>query len=161
MASTATPAETTTTLAPTPAERILLFSLGERVYGCAVDGVREIIPSRRATRLPGAPAFVRGLINLRGSLLTVVDLGLRLGEPQPARVDGSTILIEQTGRVLGLAVDEVMDVQPLATDRLDGASAAGEVAGRNAGIVRGVGHLGDGRVVILLDIHSVVSQVLR
>ena len=148
-------------LTPTSAERILLFSLGERVFGCAVDGVREIIPSRRATRLPGAPDVVRGLINLRGSLLTVVDLGLRLGEPHPARADGSTILIEQGGRVLGLAVDDVMDVQPLATDRLDGASSAGDIAGRNAGIVRGLGHLGDGRVVILLDIHSVVSQVLR
>ena len=161
MASIASPAEPTAPLAPSPAERILLFSLGERVYGCRVDGVREIIPSRRATRLPGAPDFVRGLINLRGSLLTVVDLGVRLGEPQPARPDGSTILVEQAGRVLGLAVDEVMDVQALPTDRLDGASAAGEIAGRNAGIVRGLGHLGDGRVVILLDIHSVVRQVLR
>ena len=161
MASSAPPVEPASPLTPVPAERILLFSLGERVFGCAVDGVREIIPSRRATRLPGAPDYVRGLINLRGSLLTVVDLGLRLGEPDAARADGSTILLEYGGRVLGLAVDDVMDVQPLPMDRLDGASGAGEVAGRNAGIVRGLGHLGDGRVVILLDIHSVVSQVLR
>lgn len=161
LASTASRADRTIPLAPPPAERILLFSLGERVFGCPVEIVREIIPSRLATRLPGAPPYVRGLINLRGSILTILDLAVRLGEPAPARVDGSTILVEHGTRVLGLAVDEVMDVQPLATERLDGAAAAGELAGRNMGIVRGLGHLGDGRVVILLDIHSMVRQVLR
>ena len=143
-----------------PGERILLFSIGERVFGCPVDAVREIVPSRRTTRLPGAPEYVRGLMNLRGSIITIIDLGLRLGEHAPARSDGSTILIEYRQRLMGIAVDEVMDVQTLATDRLEQPTAPG-TTDRNAGIVRGLGHLDDGRVVILLDIHSVVGQVLR
>ena len=94
-------------------------------------------------------------------LITLVVLNGLFAMSEISRADGSIVLVEHGGRVAGLAVDEVMDVQPIAADRLDGASAAGEIAGRNAGIVRGLGHLGDGRVVILLDIHSLVRQVLR
>ena len=139
-----------------------MFSVAGRVFGCPVEWVREIVPSRHTTRLPGAPAYVRGLMNLRGSILTVVDLGLRLGEATAARADGSTVLIQHGQRLVGLAVDEVMDVQPLATDRLETPVAPGANAPEQlAAVVHGLGHLGDGRVVILLDIHSVVSQVLR
>ena len=161
-ASTADPAPTRNPAGaqPAPGERILLFSVGERLFGCPVDVVREIVPSRRTTRLPGAPEYVRGLMNLRGSILTIIDLGLRLGESEPARADGSTVLVEHRQRLMGFAVDEVMDVQALATDQLEAPTAPGVVE-KNAGIVRGLGHLGDGRVVILLDILSVVEQVLR
>lgn len=161
-ASTAdpTPGTPSAAISNAPGERILLFSVGDRVYGCPVDAVREIVPSRRTTRLPGAPAYVRGLMNLRGSILTIIDLGVRLGETDAARADGSTVLIEHRQRLMGIAVDEVMDVQPLATDRLEQPTAPG-ATDRSAGIVRGLGHLDDGRVVILLDIHSVVGQVLR
>lgn len=165
LASTAPPTADPTGASPAAlpqatGERILLFSVGDRVYGCPVEAVREIVPSRRTTRLPGAPAYVRGLMNLRGLILTIIDLGLRLGESAPAREDGSTVLIEHRQRLMGIAVDEVMDVQPLATDALEQPSAPGG-AEKNAGIVRGLGHLGDGRVVILLDVHLVVGQVLR
>ena len=160
-ASTADPTPGTPAAVPhAPGERILLFSVGERVYGCPVDAVREIVPSRRTTRLPGAPPYVRGLMNLRGLILTIIDLGVRLGESSPARADGSTVLIEYRQRLVGIAVDEVMDVQALATDHLEQPTAPG-ATDRNAAVVRGLGHLGDGRVVILLDIHSVVGQVLR
>ena len=60
------------------AARTLLFRVAGKTYGCDIDAVREIIPYRRATRLPGAPSFVQGLINLRGTIVTVLDLGTRL-----------------------------------------------------------------------------------
>ncbi|MEO7455174.1 MAG: chemotaxis protein CheW, partial [Gemmatimonadaceae bacterium] len=76
--------------------------------------MREIIPYRRATRLPGAPAYVQGLINLRGTIVTVMDLGVRL-DPERAPVrEGSIILATYGTRVAGVAVDEVMDVQTIA-----------------------------------------------
>src|SRR5688500_19416321 len=59
--------------------RLLLFVLDGRLYGCDIGAVREVVTFRRATRLPGAPPYVCGLVNLRGTLVTVLDLGLRIG----------------------------------------------------------------------------------
>ena len=61
------------------APRLLFFTAAGQTCACELEGVREIIPYCRATRLPGAPSYVTGLINLRGSIITVLDLGLRLG----------------------------------------------------------------------------------
>jgi purine-binding chemotaxis protein CheW len=134
-------------------QRTLLFRAGERTFGCGIDAVREIIPQRRATRLPGAPPAVRGLINLRGTIVTVVDLALWLGGNRPAGADGSIVLVDHGPRVAGVAVDEVFDVQMVAVENLPGT-----IGDRN-GAVRGMGRLGD-TVVILLDITSLVGQAL-
>ena len=69
--------------------RTLLFRVAGKVYGCDIEAVREIIPYRRATRLPGAPPFVQGLVNLRGTIVTVLDLGARLDPARPPVRDGS------------------------------------------------------------------------
>src|SRR6478752_4141786 len=84
----------TTILEQLAAARTLLFRVSGSVYGCDIDAVREIIPYRRATRLPGAPPYVQGLINLRGTIVTVLDLGARLDATRPAMRDmgGSIIL---------------------------------------------------------------------
>jgi purine-binding chemotaxis protein CheW len=124
------------------------------VYGCDIDAVREIIPYRRATRLPGAPHYVQGLINLRGTIVTVLDLGQRLEIAREPVREGSIILAEHGSRVVGVAVDEVMDVQAITEEPIALNADAGP-----RGLVRGLGHLGDG-VVVLEDIHALVTQVL-
>ena len=147
-------ASSTTTLEARTAARTLLFRVAERVYGCDIEAVREIIPYRRATRLPGAPAYVQGLINLRGTIVTVLDLGTRLDPARDPVREGSIILATHGTRVVGVAVDEVMDVQAITEEPL--ASGAEDV---RRGLVRGLGHLNDG-VVVLVDIHVLVTQVL-
>jgi len=112
----------------------LLFRVGGAVYGCDIDEIREIVPFRPATRLPGAPNYVWGLINLRGTIVTVLDLGVRL---------------------VGVAVQEVMDVRVVGSARDD---VIADSAGNDA--VRGLAHV-DGGTVILLDILSLVRQVLH
>jgi len=150
LASTATPTD-----APTgTALRLLLFAVAGRVYGCDIASVREIVPIRHATRLPGAPPYVRGLINLRGAIVTVIDLAARLAG-SAALPEGSVVLAEYGTKQVGLAVDEVRDVQMLSPDRFE--AATGDVA--RGGIVRGLGHLDDG-VVLVLDVPSVVRQVM-
>ena len=136
----------------------MLFRVGERVFGCDIDAVREIIPYRRATRLPGAPASVQGLINLRGTIVTVLDLGSRLDAERPPVRDGSIILVDHGTRVVGVAVDEVMDVRLITEEPIASSTGAG---GDDAprGLVRGLGHLDDS-VVVLMDIQALVTQVL-
>ena len=146
----------TTILEQLSAARTLLFRVAGRVYGCDIDAVREIIPYRRATRLPGAPPYVQGLINLRGTIITVLDLGARLDATNPPMRDtgGSIILAEHGTRVVGVAVDEVMDVQAIAEERVE--VGTGDT---RDGLVRGLGHL-ENDVVVLIDIHMLVTQVL-
>lgn len=139
--------------------RVLLFRLASRMYGCSLDQVREIIPYRPATRLPGAPAFVSGLVNLRGTIMTVVHLGRRLGVSEERRTDGSIILVEHESKCMGFEVDEVMDVQPLATEEMEAADAALPGGENVRGIVKGMGHV-DGSVVVVLDVAQLVGQIL-
>jgi purine-binding chemotaxis protein CheW len=156
LASTASTFEPT--VAPSSgARRTLLFRVGSAVYGCDIDDIREIVPFRQATRLPGAPNYVHGLINLRGTIVTVVDLGVLLEATRERVADeGSIMLVALAGntRLVGVAVEEVMDVRAVGTARDD---VIAERAGSDA--VRGLAHV-DGGTVILLDIHSLVRQVL-
>jgi purine-binding chemotaxis protein CheW len=133
--------------------RTLLFRVAGKVYGCDIEAVREIIPYRRATRLPGAPPFVQGLINLRGTIVTVLDVGARLDPARPPVRDGSIILATHGNRVVGVAVDEVMDVQGISEEHVEAHGGA-----RDA-LIRGLGHL-ESDVVVLIDIHTLVTQVL-
>jgi len=153
LASTATPTEAPDALTPGTL-RLLLFAVAGRVYGCDIAAVREIVPLRRATRLPGAPPYVRGLINLRGAIVTVIDLAVRLvGGSTPD--EGSVVLAEFGSKNVGLAVDEVRDVQLLASHQFEPAS--GDIA--RGGIVRGLGHLDSG-VVIVLEVPAVIRQAM-
>jgi hypothetical protein len=70
------------------------------VYGCDIGSVREIVPIRHATRLPGAPPYVRGLINLRGAIVTVIDLAARLAGTSAA-MEGSVVLATTAANTSG------------------------------------------------------------
>lgn len=138
------------------------------MYGCDLEAVREIVPQRRATRLPGAPAYVLGLVNLRGTIITVLDVGRRLDPSRPQVQDGSIILVEYGNRTVGLAVEQVMDVRVVMLEgRQDETDAGrgdeGELAwDRTApadAIVREVGRVDDG-VVVILDVQAIIKQVL-
>jgi len=133
----------------------VLFRLGDRQYGIDLDAVREILPVRRATRVPGAPAYVAGLINVRGTIVTVLDLGARLDGNSSLASDGSVILIEHRQKLVGIAVAEVNDVMMLPAESIEHAT---ERDGDDASIV-GLGRMHD-KVVIILDIHSIIKHVL-
>jgi purine-binding chemotaxis protein CheW len=132
----------------------VIFRLASRAYGIEVHAVREIIPFRSATRLPDAPHFVAGLINVRGTIVTVLDLGARVGGVASARVDGSVILVQHGAKLVGALVDEVIDVQHLPEEALEPGVSEG-----TGGVVRAFGRLGN-EVIALLDIGDIISQVL-
>jgi purine-binding chemotaxis protein CheW len=129
----------------------LLFRVGATTYGCALGEAREVIPLRPVTRLPGSPPFVRGLINMRGTIVTVLDLGVRLDSARTPAQHGSILLVRHRERIVGVVVDEVLDVRSVDAEA-DGAGAEG-------GIVRRVAAVDDGAVVIL-DLDILISQVL-
>jgi purine-binding chemotaxis protein CheW len=136
----------------------LLFRVGANLYGCDIADAREIIPLRPATRLPGAPPFVRGLINIRGTIVTVLDLGQRLDPKRGPTKTGSILLVRHNDRVVGIVVDRVEDVRALSTI-IEGADAGVKGGGGTAGIVKGIATSRDATVVIL-DLDALIKQVL-
>ncbi|HEU4586706.1 MAG TPA: chemotaxis protein CheW [Gemmatimonadaceae bacterium] len=141
--------------------QLVVFRLAGGTYGIELDAVREIVPFRGATRLPGAPSSVAGLVNVRGSIITVIDLGAQLEDSSSARDKASVMLVEYGAKLVGVAVDEVLDVRRTTDVELDddGAGMAADAA------VRAVGRLTEeegreGGVITLLDIHEIISRVL-
>ena len=123
------------------------------MYGVDTIQIQEIIPFRRVTRLPGAPPFVRGLINVRGTIVTVIDLGVRL-DPSCAPIDdGSVLLTRYHDRTVGLAVDEVLDVRGVVVEEPPAQPANG------GGVVRGLSTV-DARAVVILDLDAMLHRVL-
>src|SRR5271154_4776369 len=109
----------TETRANSGAREYITFRIGAQYYCIDIMSVREIRGWTPATQLPRAPGFVRGVINLRGIVLPVVDLAERLGfapaEPTPRHV----IIVAQTGRqIVGLLVDAVSDIIAVAADNV-------------------------------------------
>jgi purine-binding chemotaxis protein CheW len=139
---------------PTPADarRTLLFRVGDTIYGCDLEAVREIVPFRRPTRLPGAPKYVLGLINLRGTIVMVFDLAVRLEPSRSMLADGSIMLVSVGGttagglpRAVGFAVQEVLDVRVLGGEREGAKGSNGDAAEKSSlvlredeGVVRGL-----------------------
>ncbi len=141
--------------APEPvAGRLLIVELRGGLYGIDSGVVREIVPLLDATRLPGAPAHVRGVVNLRGQLLTMVDVGHRLTGTPADTPEGSIVVVTMGERTLGLLVDDVHDVQELTL-----VPAEREVLARADGLLTGLGRLGD-EVVLVIDIPELVRQTL-
>jgi len=103
-----------------PVRRVLVFTVAGRTRCADIADVREIVPITATTRLPGAPRYVRGLINLRGSLVTVIDAALCLYGVPAVDTEASILLVERGGRVAGVIVDNVFDMQALADDEVEG-----------------------------------------
>jgi purine-binding chemotaxis protein CheW len=100
--------------------RVLVFAIAGRTRCADVDDVREIVPITPTIRLPGAPPFVRGLINLRGTLVTVIDAAKCLYGVPAEGPEASVLLVERRGRLAGVIVDGVYDIQSLPAVEVEG-----------------------------------------
>jgi purine-binding chemotaxis protein CheW len=129
---------------------LLLFDLSRETYGIPVTRVLEILRVGEITRVPGAPLHVRGIINVRGRILPVVELRTRitLGELElsdAARV----VVVEASGRTLGILVDRVRDIVHVA--RHDFGPPPRELAAETTDYVSAVGKVAE-RLVLLVDL---------
>jgi len=139
--------------------RLLSFTIGDSLAACPLDHVREIVAASPTTRLPGAPPCVLGIFNLRGTLLTVLDVQTAVlpDAPPPAPPDsGHVLVIEVDGRVVGCRVTATRRVHPMPSLQPPQASGGN---GMPPGIVLGYGEAGD-RLVAVLDLPALARQTL-
>jgi len=139
--------------APATATQFLTFSLGEEVFAMDIRTVREIIQHGAMTTVPLMPEFVRGVINLRGAVVPVIDLHARFGRAA-ARVGKKTCIVifdslRDGERVeLGLMVDAVSEVIEIAANHIEAPPNFGAAVKRE--FISGMGKVGE-RFVIILD----------
>lgn len=137
--------------------QLLVVASGGTAYALDSTCVREITAMLPTTRIPGAGPEVRGLVNLRGQLLPVVDLSVRLGGEPTASEGGEVVVLSVGARSFGLLVDEVREVIAVDAPSQDPSSLLAHQG--PGGLIREVGHFGDA-VVLEVDVRELAMQSL-
>ncbi len=136
--------------------KFLTFFLAGEEYGIEILKVHEIMGMMDITAVPRTPEFVRGVINLRGKVIPIVDLRLKFGMEAIEQTDETCIIVVQAGGAeIGVVVDRVSEVLDIAGEDIDEAPSFG--ANVNTDYILGIGK-SEGRVKLLLDIDKVLSS---
>ncbi len=143
------------------AGKYMTFKLASEEYGLAILRVREIIGLMDITRVPRTKEFIRGVINLRGKVIPVVDLRMKFDMPATEPTDQTVIIVVQWlvnngATTMGILVDEVLEVLNIAAEQIE---PPPELYSRDGetDFILGIGKA-DKRVICLLDIEQVLSK---
>jgi len=140
--------------------QLVVFKLktGDTVceYGVPITQVQEIITIATPTRLPQAPDFVEGIINLRGKIIPIIDLKKRFDMPaSELSSESRSVVVEVEGQTVGIMVDEVSEVLCLSIDNIEPPPSL--VGGIASEYLTGVGKMDD-RLLILLDMNRILNE---
>ncbi|NLG34763.1 MAG: purine-binding chemotaxis protein CheW [Lentisphaerae bacterium] len=141
------------------AGKYLTFKLDAEEFGLEILKVQEIIKMMDITRVPRTPEFVRGVINLRGKVIPIVDLRLKFEMESKANTDKTCVIVVQVRRrggtvVMGIIVDEVSEVLDVAGGQIEPPPEFGGAV--DTTFILGMGKIGE-RVVTLMDVDRVLS----
>ena len=142
------------------AGKYLTFDLASEDYGIEILKVQEIIGLLPVTRVPRTPEFIRGVINLRGKVIPLIDLRLKFGMETAEDTRRTSIVVVQLSHdknqiIMGLIVDDVSEVIDIDGECIEPAPEFG--ANVNTDFIKGIGKI-DQKVVILLDVDKVMSS---
>jgi purine-binding chemotaxis protein CheW len=152
-APTASPSSTSA--APARGGQLATFRLDGDLYGIEVEHVQEVLRSQQLTRVPLAPTAVAGLINLRGQVVTAIELRERLGRPpRPEGTDAVVIVVRLHGEAVSLLVDSIADVVDV--DAGDFETPPDTLEGQARDLIRGAYKL-HGQLLLALDVQKAVS----
>src|SRR5258706_16357586 len=143
--------------APREASReVLVFVLGREEYGVDILKVQEIRSYEKVTPIPSAPAFLKGVVNLRGVIVPVVDLRVKFGMPDPRYDSLTVVVVLRLGeRTVGVVVDGVSDVVRLAASDVKPAPQLGAMV--DSSFLPGLATK-DERMILMLDIEKFLSS---
>jgi purine-binding chemotaxis protein CheW len=136
---------------------LVCFRIGRETYGVDIFSVREIVKAQEITSVPGTADYVLGIINLRGKIVSVVDLAQRLGLGRASVDRASRILVvDLDGFTVGFLVDAATEVLKLAPEAIEPAPEELKLS-TSDDYLEGVGKL-DGRLVIILNVSNLLSD---
>lgn len=138
--------------------QLVVFHLGNEFYGADIRAVKEVVPAQdyRITPVPRTPAYVRGVTNLRGKVIPVMDLRRRLGQPPAPLTKASRIaVVEGEQGTVGMVVDGVSEVLRIPVQRIEPPSPV--IIRKEGDYIRGVARV-EQRLIILLDLAAVLAR---
>lgn len=137
-------------------EMYLTFALGDEEYGVNIVGVTEIVGMQRIMSVPDVPSYIKGVINLRGKVIPLMDVRLRFGMPERAYDERTVVIVMDVGDApIGLIVDGVSEVLEIPPSQVDRHTQFGRNHSRS--VIAGIGRIGD-RVAVLLDTSVLVAD---
>ena len=135
--------------------KLIIFKLGREEYGMDILRVQEIKRMMGITRVPSTPTFIRGVINLRGSVLPVIDLRTRLGLAENDLTEAARIIVVLVNDgIVGFIVDEVVEVTTISTQDVESAQTLS--SGLSADFITGIAKA-DNRLYIMLNPDAIVN----
>jgi len=143
-------------------QQLIVFRLNEEEYALNIDQVKEVVITPHVTRMPQTPPFVRGVANIRGNIIAIIDLeekfGLKRAEEQEvARTNNYTLVIESEEFKMGVLVKEVPNTLSISAADIEETSNVIQDASVDSAYIKGVAKSGD-RLIILIDILKIMSE---
>ena len=136
--------------------KFLTFILGKEIYGFEILKVREIIGLMDITTVPQTPEYMKGVINLRGKVIPVIDLRLKFSMQEEEHTQETcVIVVEVENTSIGIIVDSVSEVSDISGSSIEEAPSFGQ--GIDTSFIMGLGKVKD-KIIILLDIETVLSS---
>ena len=143
-------------MANSPTLHAVIFRIGALICAAPAGIVREILPRLPATRIPGVADAIEGLVNVRGTLLTVLDGHVLLQQLRREDDEGAIVVVEVTGRRYGIGVGQVIDFLEVPGNAV---AERSDLPGIDPRLVKAVG-VRDGQHFILLDIDALVAPII-
>ncbi len=142
----------------TQENKVVIFSVGSQEYAVPITVVKEVVPWSRPTPVPEAPPIVEGVIDLRGDIIPVIDLGKRFGTSRSRPPEDSKIIVmEVDGRQAGVVVDEVTEVHALQPGSVTPPSPWLKNSLKDD-IVCGILKAQEGRLVVMVDASHILAE---
>ncbi len=143
-------------MADSPTLHAVIFRIGALICAAPAGIVREILPRLPATRIPGVAEAIEGLVNVRGTLLTVLDGHVLLQQARREDDEGAIVVVDVAGRRYGIGVGQVVDFLEVPASAV---AERSDLPGVDPRLVKAVG-VRDGQHFILLDIDALVAPII-
>ena len=143
----------------TQKSQLIVFRLGDEEYGLQIGQIKEVVPTPHITRLPQTPAYVKGVANIRGNIIAVVDLEEKFGLKQESdeSANNYTLVVESDEVKMGVLVRELPNTLNVKQSQIEDSANIIQDGGADQSYIKGIVKLED-RLIIMLDVFKTMSE---
>lgn len=145
-----------------PEVHLVVFKLGMEEYGIKIEQVKEVTTTPDIARMPKTPSFIKGVANIRGDIIAVMDLkekfNIHKDEGTPKKDISYILVVESPDYTIGLIVNEVPLTLSIPLSKIDKTPNIIRERNINENYIEGIGKAADGRLIIILDIYKILSM---